>query len=516
MPEAFHLFYDLCEEDELPDDFASLIARLQSDGENWRRSIPSARGIERFVTMLQATDVASPSQDVAPNRMRFFEFDDQKIAPAMQTKASRSGKPTSRGNAWRRSPLAPAAALLLVVLSAFIFTSRLRTPAWDANRSDQQTSQFTPIPATNPQNITLQQFSIVGAGDIWAAGFIPANPPVSERGIIARYVNGSWAIADDVSFPGVQLTQIQMRSDSEGWAVGTLTANDATSSVLYHFVRGRWQQIPIPGADSRKVLATLQATGAGDVWALEIVVPPGAATGKSVLLHYTGGTWQSTPAPVAFSDFRMVDDHRGWFQCNFAIWRYDDGHFAPSYAVASDGSYVALSGASASAGAWGVRGYDPNVDHAQAGILKALHTDLIHFDGTAWAAIPEPANLLPAPGYYIQHYYARTAQDGWAQLSEIPTGATPVDPLTERRYLLHYQNGDWSLVPTPAEIDIQTVQMTSASDGWAIGLSVTDPQHAFTKSSRLYLPRPALPGSHIPLPVVLRYQNSVWSIIVGG
>ncbi|HKD77746.1 MAG TPA: hypothetical protein VKB76_19730, partial [Ktedonobacterales bacterium] len=232
MSKEVQWFPDTYEGDEVPDDLAPVIARLHSDAENWQRSIPSAHELERFVAMLQDASIEQLPQDAPANLVKIIEFDDQKIAPAIWAKATHSSKLSSRRSARRRSLLAPVAALLLVLLSVVIFSNHLRTPTSEANRPDPQTSYLTPIPAANPLGMVFQQFSIVGAGDIWAAGYIPSDAQGATRGVIAHYIKGTWTIADGTSFQGIQLVDIQMRSDTDGWVSGVSVANPPSTFVL--------------------------------------------------------------------------------------------------------------------------------------------------------------------------------------------------------------------------------------------------------------------------------------------
>jgi hypothetical protein len=117
----------------------------------------------------------------------------------------------------------------------------------------------------------------------------------------------AWAIhhfgknAATAQYPDDYLNAIACPSASQCWAVGQTasapggnTLSETRHPLLRHETAGTWRTVPLPGLSPRSALEGIACPGATDCWA----VGGSSAAGPAVILHWTGGGWQSVPSPV--------------------------------------------------------------------------------------------------------------------------------------------------------------------------------------------------------------------------
>jgi hypothetical protein len=254
-----------------------------------------------------------------------------------------------------------------------------------------------------------------------------------------------------------QLLSIAMVSPTEGWAVGHATpANNpnAPTVVLMHYTHGVWSAVP---TTLQGQLESISMDSATDGWA--------AGTGTngtgSLLLHYDGKTWRQVASP--------------------------------------DGMYLHRIQMLSATDGWGV---DTAADATH-------YTGIWHYDGQNWKAQPLPASLSAdvATGIQFESISMISPTEGWIVGATLPKGdkqapdgsyyaTQPPDAL-----ILHYNQGHWTLQSTLKGADLQSVSMTSAGDGWAVG--ATDTYTPITVDGQ-----PNYEDQQAPL--LLHYSNGEW------
>jgi hypothetical protein len=478
MPDELQPFRDARDIDDLPDDLATIFEPFQRA---WQQQVPATDKLERFVISLQTNDAPKSQHDDISLEIPAIDSD---YANAVRT-SSRHLAISKRER--RRIYLAPVAAVLIVILGVAIL-------GWNALNRHIETNhpQLGTLLTENTMGIIFQQFSYVKDGDIWAIGNIYKSESSTSQGVILHYINQNWYLVDNTSFLNTNLTDISMLSDTDGWVAGISVAQGTTTAVtysLYHLVKNHWQQVPV--GTSQTTNGYMQVVGPNDIWVLypSIFTSSNKISKNVYLRHYINGTWQQdiTLPDASYSAFYMVDDTEGWFQDDSVIWHYKNGSLNISYKVpeTAPAQNLHLTGSSKTTGVWAIQNY-----YAK-GINDVPYTSIIHYDGSKWMVINEPINTLPSSDYYIENFFPDTAQDGWAVL-RLYNYLSP-----QQRYLLHYQNGNWSRLPIPFGVVPQEIWATNSSEAWAIGFSLD------------YLQTGA--SSH--LPYVLHYHNGIWSTV---
>ncbi len=226
-----------------------------------------------------------------------------------------------------------------------------------------------------------------------------------------RHATATPAIA-----PGsqVSLAAIGMSSETDGWAIGQVMGQNGGSSedpgYVLHYIDGRWAQVR--NTPLKAGINAIKMLSPTDGWAI----------GNHVY-HYDGVSWREVSLPVAtqFNAIAAVSPTDIW--------------------IAGDGTW-------------------PGAPDGSATIL--------HYDGTTWTRQATPR---------LSDYFSITSlsmvspSEGWAVGSAMVDGSKGYYPPTGA--ILHYANGTWRLAKTLPNMELQTVSMGSATDGWAGGYLVS-------------------------------------------
>jgi hypothetical protein len=215
-----------------------------------------------------------------------------------------------------------------------------------------------------------------------------------------------------------ELHSISMVSPTEGWAVGYATpAHDPNSHmvVLMHDTHGVWSRFPTTITGQ---LNSVSMDSANDGWAVG---------DDGLLLHYDGITWRqaTTRLPLNLNRVQMLSATDGW-----AVGEGFDE--APSGMAHYDGHQ------------WTVQFLD-----AAQSIGVASHQAHLELSGLSMIS----------------------ASEGWASGAEI--FSVPNGP--PQGVILHYVNGDWQVQAQNLfnGAIVESISMASATEGWAVGYSVT-------------------------------------------
>src|SRR5208282_922609 len=285
------------------------------------------------------------------------------------------------------------------------------------------------------------------SGGSWTA--LPTNlvptAPVSLLNFNSAYFNGAtdgWVVGTDgvvVHFDGINygtvtsptinnFTSISFGpplspiNPNDGWAVGNSSATSTFEPTIYHWNGFAWTKGISIGTTNN--LYSVFMIASGDVWAVGGDLHTTAscsATLCPVILHFTGGSWNSvTPPPGSYSlkSIFMVSPTEGW--------------------------------------AVGEQAASPH----PTGVI--MHYTVTGGVGT-WGIFPSPASPPPLPG--LNSIFMLGPNEGWA--------------LGDNATLIHYTVsggvGTWNLVTvsgTPSlsqDANLTSIFMLSPTSGWAVG-----------------------------------------------
>lgn len=168
----------------------------------------------------------------------------------------------------------------------------------------------------SPTQSDLRGIAMVSRDDGWAAGG-------NDNATLLHYARGSWSLVA-VPIPAY-LNGIAMVSPNDGWAVGVEHPTQPKSpspmrSVILHYTDGTWTRVPSTGCPS---LSAVAMASPSDGWAL------GAdGFGQVCFLHYTGGQWERVSLASAsawhaseFASVSMSAADNGWAAAG-ALLRY--------------------------------------------------------------------------------------------------------------------------------------------------------------------------------------------------
>ncbi|PZS00440.1 MAG: hypothetical protein DLM69_06410 [Candidatus Chloroheliales bacterium] len=134
---------------------------------------------------------------------------------------------------------------------------------------------------------------------------------------------------------------------------------------------------------------------------------------------------------------------------------------------------------------------------------------ILHYSNGNWTTVNSPANQ------FLWSVYMVSATDGWA--------------VGNRGTILHYSNGNWTTVSSPSGVLLTSVYMVSASEGWAVGYNGTILHYSNGNWARVNSPTSsdmfsvhmvsasegwAVGGNIISMnSVILRYSNGNWTTV---
>jgi len=242
---------------------------------------------------------------------------------------------------------------------------------------------------------------------------------------------------------------LAMVSPDEGWAVGGTSTQNALDPgsvkvVLMHYRHGAWSSVDVP-LDG--YLTSISMDSSTDGWAVGQTPGQGQTQPTPLLLHYDGQTWKQVTIPAKYGQPQQVQ-----------------------MLSATDGWMVG-------------QGF------AQSG---AVLSDLWHYDGQTWTAQPLPAELsaaFPSQPLVVSHISMISSTEGWAI-----GGTTSRVPMTS--FILQYTGGSWIVQRLLTGVDVLSLSMSSATDGWIAAIQA---------------PLTNMPSAANPdRPLLLHYTGGQW------
>ena len=253
--------------------------------------------------------------------------------------------------------------------------------------------------------------------------------------------------------PRVYLNDLAMVSSDEGWAVGATVDGKSSTAMIFHYQQCRWTALPQTYSDM--MLDSVSMVSATEGWA--VGGNPTVSTGQPLALHYTGGAWRQLAIPLpsgsgAFLIVRMLNEHEGWILAVSSkgppynmLLHFRNGAWTPVALPFSDITDIAPVGVD---DLWIVRGSTET----------SVPSELAHYQAGKWSSVPTPVGVM------LSHLRANAPTDIYAMgsvqaASGVPSDATPAD--------LHYAGASWTRLPLTGHGVGQSVEMLSATDGWA-------------------------------------------------
>lgn len=153
------------------------------------------------------------------------------------------------------------------------------------------------------QDTYLSAVDAVGATDVWAVGSTlttagqtsPASPSV------LHYDGASWRAVPTPVFPAGtanDLDGLDMRTATDGWAVGSTTTGPLTQPLILRWQGAEWTASVAPKSGLPSVgLVAVAAVAADDVWAVGTQANSGGAV-TGVVLHFDGVSWSPAKVPM--------------------------------------------------------------------------------------------------------------------------------------------------------------------------------------------------------------------------
>ncbi len=265
------------------------------------------------------------------------------------------------------------------------------------------------------------------------------------------------ASQQDSGVPGLNLQNVVMVSESDGWATGGQSAQDSIGAYqqeLLHWNGSTWSSVAdVPSSSD---ITALDALPGGYLWVAE----------ASTIYQYLGGSWHSTQAPALdntdgnyayISAIDMLSPFEGWAIGNVSnpngpasfIAHYHDGEWTleqPTPSASLDISVLRdLSMTPDGSEGWAVGSFY----NSQGEVPFALH----YVDG-AWT---EADAGLPGA---VTSVATVDAGDAW--IVGITSGTGP-------GYIAHWQHDAWLRVTSPTTNQLHAITMLGHDEGYIAG-----------------------------------------------
>jgi hypothetical protein len=300
----------------------------------------------------------------------------------------------------------------------------------------------------------------------------PSEGWATANGVMVHYTNQRWTKAPYIGLlpnpqdsTGPELAGLAMVSANEGWAVGrdTNSMSAGQSAFLAHFKDDKWSQISL--SPTVYNLEAISMPSQNDGWIVGGVFEGGVHF--CTLLHYSGGQWTKVdcPAESPLHGIHMLSASEGW-----AVGE------AGTTMHYHNGSWNLVTGYCA--GELGDPCHDPNSGPTQ-GILNSVYMVspneawavgaeytsnstrgmILHFIDGQWEKVDSPADVP------LKSVYMVSSDEGWA------VGGTDQAPQGDNAIILHYSGGRWVRVDSQVSTALNSVYMISSGEGWAVGSS---------------------------------------------
>jgi hypothetical protein len=278
----------------------------------------------------------------------------------------------------------------------------------------------------------LSDVTAVSDSDAWAVGVTAAASASGEsagagKPLLVHWDGSRWSQVAGLPAVNGSLSAITMSSHS-GWAVGSFVVDGHPRPLILRWDGAVWRQEPAPAGVGDLSLAGVAVSSAGTAWAIgdapveaigEAPVEGSFATVRSVLLRWSGSSWQRVSFPLAgpanwLSDMAVGPDGTAWAVGQDATATALNIHTnAPPLSMRWTGAtWQAMPVPGPKGGFYGVT-------IAPGGAVWAVGGDAIgavamRWTGSAWDSVPVPEDLGPAANGTLNGVAFSSPADGWA------------------------------------------------------------------------------------------------------
>jgi hypothetical protein len=268
-------------------------------------------------------------------------------------------------------------------------------------------------------------------------------------------------------------TDVDSVSATDGWAVG-----GNGNGVIQRFNGARWNLVASPdllngGANNWALLAGVDATSAGNAFAVGQSTAASGGVKTAVALRWNGSAWsrQSVPKPAGtdteLTAVKAFSASDAWavgqtasagstFRKTLAM-RYNGTTWAtiPTASPGTRTNFVtAVDGVSAD-DMW-LAGYSLNLPYGN----RFRQSLIQHWNGSAWTQVPSPNN----GSTFLYDITAVSANDVWAVGFSSTAGA----------FVIRWNGTAWNTVAAPPLTSLTSVAARSGSDVWVAGSDAAD------------------------------------------
>jgi hypothetical protein len=419
-----------------------------------------------------------------------------------------------------------AAVLVLVLIAVSLFEARAHPQQTNVPAS------ATPVPGSDSE---LQDVAMVSPDEGWAVGYTlpgPLSPKsTGETVLLMHYLHGVWSQVR-TAIHG-RLTSLSMLSATDGWAIGYQENGNITSDLFLHYDGHSWKQVLHTHPPTVGGIHQLQMLSDTDGWALSYSY-------DAFLWQYDGQQWHAHPLQNQ-SDYNTASGEQGWLEgisMTSPTNGWAVGTMQPAGTTAGFPASMGTPPANAAptlpvsppngvilhytGGQWTVvqtitgveltsvvmTSPDEGWAVGQRDFVTASQEGLdntpllLHYLHGVWSEVPNPLSAADSQHLAFERVFLRSDQDGWIIIG---TGVNFGKSAT-----LRYDGSQWQVYRAPINglhtsyAQIQSISMTSAREGWAVG------RVASTKVRGITNPY----GSTTPtvIPLLLHFQNNAWTV----
>jgi hypothetical protein len=294
------------------------------------------------------------------------------------------------GHAWTRVPLDASLAATdpqPIMTSVAMLSPREGWAAGGASILHDQDGVWKvayTLPTAPQQGSTLMGISMASASEGWAVGsqttFDASTTIYTETALLLHYAHGTWMSVATPPLPDyqvVRLNGVSAPSSGEAWAVGEAYTATGAVDLALHYTQGKWQVMPtgLPAP-----LSAVSAVGAGEAWATGSENP---GTGPGLILHYRAGTWArvASPTPTYLHAIAMRTATDGWIGGDGAAMLHYDGAGRTQMGLVLHGFEIDGIVAASPTEAWAIGGY-------RFGTNPNDTTTLLRYSDGRWSPYP--------------------------------------------------------------------------------------------------------------------------------
>jgi hypothetical protein len=300
----------------------------------------------------------------------------------------------------------------------------------------------------------VRWLAVVSAAALTTGIAVPVLASTGQPGTEQASVPG-WRVTR--LLPGIGSATIVASSTTDAWLAG--------GSTILHWTGGTWQSVPAPASIKKAVATPVLALAPGQpsaAWAFDYTQNPDNGVNRAFAVRWTGKGWSS---PTLFAQGTVI-------QTAVAPARNDVWAFGGDYAVRYNGTKWSTA-PSTGIGVWSasaLSGSDIWVVGSPPGTVKGNFRIVVkHWDGKKWTAARLPAVAVPAaPAVETAWPVQVTAisdKDVWVTGTVSYPGEVGPDAL-----LLHWNGKAWSQTTIPYQVGDPIIMAPDGKGGiWLSG-----------------------------------------------